>query len=81
MKDLPNFREECNLDEMTWNELQFYSEILPILKKFVTKTNLNISNWTPKFYFGFYGFNEGSCLLFKTSSKTNQKSHISNSYF
>jgi hypothetical protein len=59
LKNVEDFREDANLDEMTINELAFYSEILPFYENFLKDVKGFDTNWTPKFYYGFYGFEKG----------------------
>lgn len=65
LKRLEKFSDECKLDEMTFNELVFYADILPIYKNLLIGSGSGIEpNFTPKFYYGFFGKNKG---LFKLS--------------
>lgn len=60
LKRLGSFSEECKLDEMTFNELVFYADILPIYKSLLNDSGSGIEpNFTPKFYYGFFGKNKG----------------------
>lgn len=60
LKHIDNFREDTKLDEMTFNELTFYKDILPAYKTILNNVGVEIgSDWTPKFYYGFYGFDKG----------------------
>lgn len=60
MGDAGDFREDANLDEMTINELAFYSKILPFYENFLKVEQVDLeANWAPKFYYGFYGFSKG----------------------
>lgn len=66
MKELPgDFREDARLDEMTVNELVFYRDILPTYEKLLIASGGKVkAEWTPKFYYGIYGFNEGQNEIF-----------------
>lgn len=66
LKDNDKMREDCDLDFMTWNELKFYSKVIPCLREFLCEKSCDIStDWSPRFYYGFYGFDEGvKSLLF-----------------
>lgn len=44
---------------MTFNELAFYKDIMPVYKNMLNDVGIK-SDWTPKFYYGFYGFDKGS---------------------
>lgn len=45
---------------MTFNELSFYKDIMPFYKELLNDAECGIeSDWVPKFYYGFYGFDEG----------------------
>lgn len=60
LKRLGQFSEECKLDEMTFNELVFYADILPVFKNLLNDSGSGIEpNFTPKFYYGFFGKNKG----------------------
>ncbi|CRL05479.1 CLUMA_CG018243, isoform A [Clunio marinus] len=56
MKQMEFFRENAKLDELTFNEFQFYENILPFYSELLKRTKLKLkANWTPRFYFGSYG--------------------------
>lgn len=57
-----NFREITRLDDMTINELKFYSQILPIYKNILKKADIEDDDVAPRFYYGFYGFDKGLYL-------------------
>lgn len=60
LRHIENFREDAKLDEMTFNELTFYKDIMPFYKGLLNDAESEIdSDWTPKFYYGFYGFDKG----------------------
>jgi hypothetical protein len=59
MKHLDGFSEDCRLDEMTFNELKFYADVLPIYENVLKGSESSVHDWTPKFYFGFYDFDKG----------------------
>lgn len=60
LKNDESYREIGNQDAMTINELNFYTQILPFYKKMLINAGLNNeTDWTPKFYYGFYGFEKG----------------------
>lgn len=60
LKNTEAFREEANLDEMTINELSFYSKILPYYGRFLKESRADFEEISaPKFYYGFYGYDEG----------------------
>lgn len=64
LKRLAKFSEDANLDEMTFNELVFYSKILPCYSEIVEKAGVDFkADWTPKFYYGFYGLTNGFLLI------------------
>lgn len=61
LKNVGEFREDANLDEMTINELAFYSTIIPFYESFLKSAGGHFeTNEMPKFYYGFYGFDKGS---------------------
>jgi hypothetical protein len=59
LKSDGNFREDANLDEMTINELEFYSNIIPTYEELLRTTGSFLLDCTPKFYFGFYDIVKG----------------------
>lgn len=59
MKDEENFREDASLEDMTINEFEFYSNIIPSYCEYLKDSGGVGANLTPKFYYGFYGFDEG----------------------
>lgn len=60
LKRIEKFSDDANLDEMTFNELVFYSKILPHYSDMLKSANVDFeAEWTPKFYYGFYGFTKG----------------------
>lgn len=59
LKNEGNFRDEASLDEMTVNELEFYSNVIPSYGKFLKESGGLEPELTAKFYFGFYGLDEG----------------------
>jgi Ecdysteroid kinase-like family len=64
MKNVEAFRDDAKLDEMTINELTFYSKIIPYYEKFLKTSGSDLeTKWAPKFYYGFYGFDKGHFLL------------------
>lgn len=58
-KMIKNFEgTDIKADEMTFNELTFYSKILPNFTE-ISKQGGIEANWVPKLYYGFYGFDQG----------------------
>lgn len=64
LKRLDKFSDDANLDEMTYNELVFYSQILPSYSTLLKNAGVDFeATWTPKFYYGFYGLTNGISLF------------------